>query len=251
MTRRLIALFLALIAAASVSLAQVRVSRVRVAESVMEDQLVKTVPPAYPPQALHAKVQGKVELQVTISKSGNVENVQLISGHPILASAAIDAVRQWQYKPYLLNGMPVEVETKVHVNFTLSDQPSADGAAMNNPDKAVSEESGGAVDRGTRLGPPTQRIRVAENVENGLIVKKVPPEYPLDAKTGHVQGTVMLKMIVAKDGSVANLEVLSGHPMLIPSAVDAVRQWQYKPFLLNSEPVEVETQVHITYTLAD
>jgi len=63
---------------------------------------------------------GTVILQATISKEGSIENLQLISGHPMLAPAAIEAVKQWKYKPYLLNGEPVEVETQVQVNFTLA-----------------------------------------------------------------------------------------------------------------------------------
>jgi protein TonB len=59
-------------------------------------------------------------MRVTVDKEGNVANIQLISGHPILAPAAIDAVKQWKYRPYLLNGMPVEIETQVTVNFTLA-----------------------------------------------------------------------------------------------------------------------------------
>ena len=64
-------------------------------------------------------IQGVVVLSAIIDKEGNVANVQLISGHPLLAPAAIEAVKQWKYKPYLLNGTPVEVETQVQVNFTL------------------------------------------------------------------------------------------------------------------------------------
>ena len=67
-----------------------------------------------------ARIQGTVILQAQISKDGNIENLHLISGHPMLAPAAIEAVKQWKYKPYLLNGEPVEVETQVQVNFTLA-----------------------------------------------------------------------------------------------------------------------------------
>ena len=84
-----------------------------------------------------------------------------------------------------------------------------------------------------------------------MLEKKIPPIYPQDAKDQHVQGTVMLKMLVAHDGTVADLEVITGDPLLVYSAMDAVRQWKYKPFLLNGQSVEVETQVHVTYTLMD
>jgi len=94
--------------------------RVRVSSGVSTGLLVRKVPPAYPPLARQARIQGVVILQAQISKEGNIENLQLISGHPMLAPAAIEAVKQWKYRPYLLNGEPVEVDTQVQVNFTLS-----------------------------------------------------------------------------------------------------------------------------------
>src|SRR5437588_726515 len=94
--------------------------RVRVSAGVTNGLLVKRVQPPYPPLARQARIQGTVVLQAEISKTGDIQNLRLISGHPMLAPAAIEAVKQWKYKPYLLNGEPVEVETQVQVNFTLS-----------------------------------------------------------------------------------------------------------------------------------
>jgi protein TonB len=94
--------------------------RVRVSSGVQSGLLVRKVQPTYPPLARQARIQGTVVLQAQISKSGDIENLQLISGHPMLAPAAIEAVKQWKYKPYLLNGEPVEVETTVQVNFSLA-----------------------------------------------------------------------------------------------------------------------------------
>ena len=94
--------------------------RVRVSQGVSQGLLVRKVNPAYPPLARQARIQGTVILQAEISKTGDIQNLRLISGHPMLAPAAIEAVKQWKYKPYLLNGEPVEVETQVQVNFTLS-----------------------------------------------------------------------------------------------------------------------------------
>jgi protein TonB len=94
--------------------------RVRVSQGVSAGLLVRKVNPNYPPLARQARIQGQVLLQAEISKDGSIQNLRLISGHPMLAPAAIEAVKQWKYKPYLLNGEPVEVETQVQVNFTLS-----------------------------------------------------------------------------------------------------------------------------------
>ena len=94
--------------------------RVRVSQGVTQGLLIKKIQPAYPPLARQARIQGSVLLQAEISKEGTIENLRLISGHPMLAPAAIEAVKQWRYKPYILNGEPVEVETQITVNFTLS-----------------------------------------------------------------------------------------------------------------------------------
>lgn len=87
---------------------------------MMQGYLVRRVEPIYPALAKAARIQGPVHLQATISKQGMIENLQVLSGHPMLAGAAVDAVRQWRYRPYLLNGEAVEVETEVTVNFVLS-----------------------------------------------------------------------------------------------------------------------------------
>jgi periplasmic protein TonB len=94
--------------------------KVRVSSGVATGLLVNKVQPQYPPIARAARISGSVQLQATISKSGAIENLKVISGHPMLIQAALDAVRQWRYKPYLLNGEPVEVETQVTVNFNMT-----------------------------------------------------------------------------------------------------------------------------------
>jgi protein TonB len=75
--------------------------------------------PQYPRLAVQARIQGTVVLQAVIGKDGTVQDLRLISGHPLLAPAAIEAVKQWRYRPYLLNNEPVEVDTQINVNFTL------------------------------------------------------------------------------------------------------------------------------------
>jgi protein TonB len=74
----------------------------------------------YPQLARAARIQGQVVLQASIGKDGSIQNLRLVSGHPMLAPAAIDAVKQWKYKPYFLNGEAVEVDTQITVNFTLA-----------------------------------------------------------------------------------------------------------------------------------
>ena len=96
--------------------------RVRISQGVAQGLLVRKVQPGYPPVARQARIQGTVVLKAVINKTGDVESLELISGHPMLVPAAEEAVKQWKYRPYLLNGIAVEVETQITVNFTLSGQ---------------------------------------------------------------------------------------------------------------------------------
>jgi protein TonB len=87
--------------------------------SMLEGSLIRRVQPVYPPLARNARIQGSVVLEAVIGRDGTMQNLKLISGHPMLVASAIDAVRQWQYRPYILNGEAVEVETRITVNFIL------------------------------------------------------------------------------------------------------------------------------------
>ena len=94
--------------------------RIRVGGNVQQANLIRKVTPLYPPLAKQARIQGVVRFTAIIGKDGTIQNLQLVSGHPLLVEAAKQAVSQWQYKPTLLNGDPVEVVTTIEVNFTLS-----------------------------------------------------------------------------------------------------------------------------------
>jgi protein TonB len=98
--------------------------------------------------------------------------------------------------------------------------------------------------------PAARKVRVSSGVAQGLLIRKVEPQYPSLARQARIQGMVVLQALIGKNGSVQNLRVISGHPMLIQSAVDAVKQWRYKPYYLNGEPIEVETQINVNFTLS-
>jgi protein TonB len=87
---------------------------------VQQANLIRQPRPVYPPLAKAARVQGTVKFEAVIAKDGTIQNLKVISGPPLLVNAALEAVKQWQYKPTLLNGEPVEVITTIDVNFTLS-----------------------------------------------------------------------------------------------------------------------------------
>jgi protein TonB len=112
----------------------------------------------------------------------------------------------------------------------------------------------GGIIGGTGPPPPPkpeapQRIRVGGQVQQANLIHQVLPVYPQIAKTAHIQGTVVLHAIIDKDGSVTELQFISGPPLLMRSAMDAVRQWRYRPTLLNGEPVQVDTTISVVFTL--
>jgi len=95
-----------------------------------------------------------------------------------------------------------------------------------------------------------QKIRVSSGVAAGNLINRVEPLYPPIAKSARIQGTVVLQAVISKNGNIEGLRAVSGHPMLVPAAIDAVSRWRYKPYLLNGEPVEVETTITVNFRLA-
>jgi len=100
-----------------------------------------------------------------------------------------------------------------------------------------------------KLAPP-QRVRISQGVTKGLLVHRVDPSYPPLARAARIQGEVILSAVISTNGDIENLQLVSGHPMLVPSAIAAVHQWRYKPYLLNGQPVEVETTITVIFSLS-
>jgi len=219
---------------------------------------IKIVKPIYPAQAEKDQLQGEVMVKLTVSESGDVEKVEVISGNPILAGAAVDAARKWKFKPVIRNGEAVKASTRIPFDFAYpdrvtdikpkearsrDDQQSAKSEDMNtkssSPDPKTAES-------GT-LQP--SRVRVAQGVVQGMVVHRVAPVYPPEAKRARIQGTVVLAAIIGKDGKIKNLNVISGPSMLVDAAVGAVQQWRYRPYVLQGEPVDVDTTITVNFNL--
>jgi protein TonB len=94
-----------------------------------------------------------------------------------------------------------------------------------------------------------QRVRISQGVTSGLLIHKVQPPYPTLAKSARIQGDVVLKAVIDREGNIQDLQLVSGHPMLVPAAIEAVKQWHYRPYLLNGQPVEIETTITVIFTL--
>jgi protein TonB len=120
------------------------------------------------------------------------------------------------------------------------------GVASNTTDQALS-----GIMRTTpvNLPQPVQKLKVSQGVSQGLLVKSVPPEYPQQARQMHLQGAVQLLANIGKDGSITGVKVISGDSVLARAAMDAVKQWKYKPYYLNDKPVEIQTQITVNFKL--
>ena len=152
---------------------------------------------------------------------------------------------------------PKVIPKEVKIIKEEAEQPDAFGATGGVPGGVPGGQMGGVIGGvigGVGSAPPppkpTQtRIRQGGAVQAAMLVNRVQPQYPPLARQTRISGTVRLHAIISKDGSVQQLEVLSGHPLLVQAALDAVRQWKYRPTTLNGEPVEVDTTIDVIFSL--
>jgi protein TonB len=96
---------------------------------------------------------------------------------------------------------------------------------------------------------PVKRIRVSQGVTQGMVISKIEPAYPKLALTARITGVVLLKAVISREGTITEMQVVSGHPIPVPAALEAVKQWRYRPYLLNGVPVEVETYITVTFQI--
>ena len=172
--------------------------------------------------------------------------------------AVVHVVKQVQTD--IVNGQlrtPTKIPKKIEIVKEEDTPPPVSGVVGGVPGGVPGGQMGGVIGGiigNTPVAVPKvaapQRVRVSQGVTQGMVLHKVQPTYPPLARTARVQGSVVLAAVIGKDGTIQNLHVLSGHPLLTQAALDAVKQWRYRPYILNGEPVEVDTQVTVNFTLS-
>jgi TonB family protein len=220
-------------------------------------EIVKGHKADYPIQASQQGIQGRVWILIHVNEKGDVENAEVVSGDPILASSALKAAKKWKFKPFLQDGKPIKISTKIPFDFYFGNKVMekgnlADGTAVSEKPKILPPPADSTSDASAAPGPgapPVKRVLVSQGVSEGLLIRQIAPVYPPIARANHVQGTVVLRALIGKDGRIQNLVPVSGPKELVPAAVGAVEQWKYKPYLLMGEPVEVETQITVNFVL--
>ena len=191
-------------------------------------EVVKSQKADYPSEAAEKAIQGQVWVKILISETGDVENVEVLSGDPILAKAAVEAAEKWKFKPFIKNSQPVKVSTRLPFDFAFR---------------------GNISDPNPPQGKQSQAVVLPQGVTQGRLLRKVQPVYPESARRSYIQGTVLLNAIIDKDGRVRQLTPISGPKELVDAAIGAVQQWRYKPYTLKDEAVEVQTQITVNFEL--
>ncbi|MGO9126763.1 MAG: energy transducer TonB [Terriglobales bacterium] len=170
------------------------------------------------------------------ARTGQSRVVSTVAGHVLLPPAPI----------------PIAFRPLGDGDATVSEFPAGPGVAGATGDhtggNSVLDAIGPAPNSLMPLAPSVRPPRVSLVMEGNLI-RRVQPEYPALAKQARIQGAVVLRAVIDREGTIQNLQVISGHPLLVQAAINAVRQWRYRPYYLNQQPVEVETQVTVNFTL--
>ena len=229
------------------------------------------VEPDYPDAVKRTEIAGQIVIAFTIGRDGNVSDVRPLDigffgcrsmnhGDPELRQAAIAAVKQWKFRPFLLHQQPgdaaepVEVGTAVALPFDFRKPTGATpsvpvGLGPCNPRDGAAATTEFAQPSGGPSRPVFGAPVIEPSRAEELLTHRVEATYPQMARIAHIQGNVILQVLINKQGHVANIKPVSGHPILIQAALDAVKQWEYQPFLLNGEPAEVETAVVVKFRM--
>lgn len=195
--------------------------RADVTEEIEHRHRILGTMPRYPAAAIAANISGTVVLEAVINIQGHITDLEVIKGNRTLAQAAKRAVKEWKYQPVVVDGHPIEALNDVVLVFRLGPKPRVIEApkAYSAPKVACS------------------------SIEDFRLIRKVDPEYPAAATIAHVQGEVVIEILIDKDGDVAEAKAMSGHPLLVGTALNAIKQWKYKP----SAPIAVRSRVTIQF----
>ncbi len=195
---------------------------------------VESAKAIYPPEARAKNIEGSITVEALVSETGDVENVHVVPGDPLLTGAARDAASKWKFKPATLDGKSTAAVIKISFNFVLSDASQATDGVHG------------------EVGPATalpQLVKLSQKVMDGRIVTRVNPEYPQALRDMRVQGSVVLAARIDKEGKVADVHVISGPKYLVPSSIEAVKKWRYKPYTISGRAVEVDTEIQVNFSL--
>lgn len=213
---------------------------------VVAPRPISVLRPKYPKEARKKKIEGAVVLRATVTRDGNLKDITVVSGDPILAAAALEAVQQWRYQPSKINGEPVEAQHEITITFKRDESTAQIGPDDLSPD--------------VPLEPPSdiqERILAGEFFSGGgrgvthpKTIYAPEPEYSDPARKARYQGICLLGVIVGADGRPVSVWITRPLGMgLDEKAIEAVQKWRFDPATKDGEPVAVLLYVEVSFRL--
>lgn len=206
---------------------------------VLYGEMTQGAPPEYPKEARKKHIQGDVTINVLVDPNGNVSSASWVNDgtSALLGAPCLQAIRKWKYQPTLLDGNPAPVASWVVVRFQLADRPTVQILTR--------DESSTPVRKVEKVH--SRKLRISSGVADSIKISGKDPIYPFEARLENIQGDVFLQASIDEKGNIATLEIISGDPILVEASLEAVRYWRYKPWVLNGEPVTMETTIFIKF----
>jgi TonB family protein len=217
--------------------------------NVIPPLMDKRVNPQYPGIAQSQLLDGSVVMNVTVASDGFLRDIRVTHGLPQLIPAATHAVEQWHYEPTRTNGVAMACKVTITVGFTLISDPKVAAAATSAANYAprIVPPSGVIGVKPVLPAPPDGVLRVSSRVIEPQMVKRVEPAYPPDAVSLDARGVLYILLTISKTGEVADAQVLTGPFRFRNSAIEAVKQWKFRPYQTDGEPREVQTMVSLDF----
>lgn len=215
-------------------------------DNLVPPRLIKRVDPAYAGIPFTERADGDVIMRATIGADGTVKKIKVTQGLPPLIGPAVHAVSQWQYEPARANGVATATTIVITVPFRFFTDNGATTPASQVDANAIANAPLPAP-KGALPPPPAGIMRISGRMMATMLDKKVDPVYPQDAVALDARGTVVLLATIKKTGEVGEVQVVSGPQRFQEAAVNAVKQWHYRPYLVDGQPAEVQTTIALDF----
>jgi TonB family protein len=216
------------------------------AGQIVPGHLIHRVDAKYPKETKKSKLEGTVVLQATIDKEGSVSNLAISSGDLTFADAAVDAVRDWKFEPYMQNGQPVQVRQELAFKFTPDEKIGELNANLSPP--TLSRQA--LIPSRREDSPDGPLYEVGHGVTPPRPIYAPDPPYSETARKSKYQGTCVLSLVVGADGRPQDIKVDRALGMgLDQKAVDAISGWKFEPGTKNGEPVAVYIVIEVSFHL--
>jgi TonB family protein len=235
------------------------------AKSIENPRLLKFEEPGYPKEALEKEIHGEVVIMGQTDLEGNIAEMEVLKGHPLLAAAGKKALSQWKYAVWKVDGVKKPIDFSMIFIFRLmgkteeSDREILDRCRPLLKAKETKKilprilelvTINGGIDAGKKEKEQSLEERLgAKSVDAPILVRRVEPKYPEEALKQKVQGVVILSGVTDLEGNVEKLKVLKGHDLLVKESMEVVRLWKYIPWKIDGAPQPVEFQLVIVFRL--